>query len=129
MSLLLSLMVWQLASGRARALKLAEDMTSELRESGEQLKGSPAHGAYRQLGNGPRERYADPVGRDRPNLRDRCCFFCSATYETFLNIMHPEDRARVDSAYMESVNERLPFNIEYRLLFRRRENQVRPSEG
>ena len=38
MSLLLSLMVWQLASGRARALKLAQDMTSELRKSGEQLK-------------------------------------------------------------------------------------------
>ena len=37
MSMLLALMVWQLASGRSRALKLAERMTSELQQSRKQL--------------------------------------------------------------------------------------------
>ena len=36
--LLLSMLVWQLASGRAQAVKWAEDMTSELRKNEKQLK-------------------------------------------------------------------------------------------
>ncbi len=39
-----------------------------------------------------------------------------ATYESFLNNIHPEDRDDVDHAYSESVKNRHPFNIVHRLL-------------
>ncbi|ELS32582.1 MULTISPECIES: GAF domain-containing protein [Pseudanabaena] len=40
----------------------------------------------------------------------------SASYETFLNTVHPEDREMVDRAYQQSVSDRLPYNIVHRLL-------------
>ena len=39
-----------------------------------------------------------------------------ATYETFLNAVHPDDRAAVNRAYTESLNNREPYEIEHRLL-------------
>jgi len=41
----------------------------------------------------------------------------SASYETFLNAIHPEDRILVDRAYAASVKNRIPYSIEHRLLF------------
>ncbi len=38
------------------------------------------------------------------------------TYETFLNIVHPEDRDRVNHAFTQSVKNRSPYDIEHRLL-------------
>ncbi len=39
-----------------------------------------------------------------------------ASYEAFLAVVHPQDRARVDAAYRESVEGRTPYHIEHRLL-------------
>jgi len=40
-----------------------------------------------------------------------------ASYEAFLETVHPDDREPVDSAYMRSLETRQPYSIEYRLLF------------
>ena len=116
MSLLLSLLVWQLASGRARALKLAQDMTSELRESGEQLKEAQrmAHiGSWELDIANDTLTWSDEIYRIFEI--DPASF--GASYEAFLNVIHPEDRSLVDSAYTESVDEHMPYSIEHRLLF------------
>ncbi|MGZ8174938.1 MULTISPECIES: PAS domain S-box protein [Methylobacter] len=39
-----------------------------------------------------------------------------ASYEAFLNAVHPDDRAAVDRAYTESLTNREPYEIEHRLL-------------
>ncbi|MHB1402588.1 MAG: EAL domain-containing protein [Thiobacillus sp.] len=39
-----------------------------------------------------------------------------ATYESFLNAIHPEDRERVNQAYIDSVAARTPYDIAHRLL-------------
>ncbi|MFC1829194.1 sigma 54-interacting transcriptional regulator [Thermodesulfobacteriota bacterium] len=41
-----------------------------------------------------------------------------ATYEAFLEMVHPEDRNFVDNAYTESVKNRTGYNIVHRLLLR-----------
>ncbi len=46
---------------------------------------------------------------------DYCKF--GASYETFLNATHPEDREMVNRAYTESVQSRTPYIIEHRLQF------------
>lgn len=40
-----------------------------------------------------------------------------ASYEAFLNIVHPDDRAMVDKVYTDSVKNRTPYIIVHRLLF------------
>jgi diguanylate cyclase (GGDEF)-like protein/PAS domain S-box-containing protein len=40
-----------------------------------------------------------------------------ASYEAFLNAIHPEDRERVNRAYSESVKNHTPYSTEHRLLF------------
>ncbi|HEY6095404.1 MAG TPA: PAS domain S-box protein [Gallionellaceae bacterium] len=40
----------------------------------------------------------------------------NATYEAFLNIVHPDDRERVNQAYVDSVAYRTPYHFEHRLL-------------
>lgn len=40
-----------------------------------------------------------------------------ASYEAFLDRIHPDDRAAVDAAYTNSVRNRTPYSIEHRLLF------------
>jgi len=116
MSLVLSLMVWQLASGRARALKLAQDITSELRKSGEQLKEAQrmAH-----IGSWELDMASNSVTWSDEIYRileiDPAVF--GASREAFLNLVHPEDRLVVDNAYAESTESQTPYSIEYRLLF------------
>lgn len=41
-----------------------------------------------------------------------------ATYEAFLNNIHPDDREMVNQAYTESVRNKNPYNIVHRLLLR-----------
>lgn len=41
-----------------------------------------------------------------------------ATYEAFLDNIHPDDREMVNQAYTESVNSRVPYNIVHRLLLK-----------
>ena len=38
------------------------------------------------------------------------------SYEGFLNIIHPEDRGRVDEAYKNSLKDGQPYEVEHRLL-------------
>lgn len=40
-----------------------------------------------------------------------------ASYEAFLALIHPDDRNRVNDAYAESLKNRVPYEIEHRLLF------------
>ena len=40
-----------------------------------------------------------------------------ASYEAFLELIHPEDRQEVNCAYTESLKQRRPYNIVHRLLF------------
>jgi PAS domain S-box-containing protein len=40
-----------------------------------------------------------------------------ATYEAFLATIHPSDREKVNAAYRESVERRIPYEIRHRLLF------------
>lgn len=39
-----------------------------------------------------------------------------ASYEAFLDAVHPDDRARVNKAYTDSVNNKTPYSIVHRLL-------------
>jgi PAS domain S-box-containing protein len=39
----------------------------------------------------------------------------SASYETFLNLVHPDDRAEVNKAYQQHLKERHPYDIVHRL--------------
>lgn len=41
----------------------------------------------------------------------------SASYESFLNAIHPEDRQRVDQAYARSVEQHTPYEVTHRLQF------------
>ncbi|TNF28382.1 MAG: PAS domain S-box protein [Deltaproteobacteria bacterium] len=41
-----------------------------------------------------------------------------ASYEAFINAVHPEDRARVDAAYQRSLQTREPYSVDHRLLLR-----------
>lgn len=40
-----------------------------------------------------------------------------ASYEAFLNAIHPDDREQVNAAYSESLETHQPYRIEHRLLF------------
>ncbi|MDX8388229.1 MAG: response regulator, partial [Ghiorsea sp.] len=40
-----------------------------------------------------------------------------ATYEAFLDAIHPDDRERVNTAYTQSLINKKPYEIEHRLLF------------
>jgi len=42
----------------------------------------------------------------------------TASYEAFLEYVHPDDRASVDQAYHESIEHKKPFEIEHRLLMK-----------
>ncbi len=41
----------------------------------------------------------------------------AASYETFLDAIHPDDRARVNQAYQDSLATRMPYEIVHRLSF------------
>ncbi|HEU0282608.1 MAG TPA: PAS domain S-box protein, partial [Gallionella sp.] len=41
----------------------------------------------------------------------------SPSYENFLNVIHPDDRDKVNQAYTQSLENRRPYDIEHRLLF------------
>ncbi|BBI99706.1 hypothetical protein FGKAn22_13990 [Ferrigenium kumadai] len=45
---------------------------------------------------------------------DQQCF--GASYEAFLNIVHPDDREMVNQAYTESIQNRTPYMVVHRLL-------------
>ena len=45
-----------------------------------------------------------------------CSNECNATYENFINIIHPDDQERVRQAYTDSVKNKTHYNINYRLI-------------
>lgn len=115
-SFLVSLMVWQLASGRTRALKLAQDMTRELSEREYQLKDAQrmAHiGSWELDIPSNTVRWSDEMYR----IFEIDPVSVGASYEAVMNVVHPEDRALLDNAYNDSVKTRTPYDIEHRLLF------------
>lgn len=114
-SMLLSLVVWQLAVGRARALRLAQDITSELRHSEEQLRQAQrvAHlGSWEEDLTSHRLIWSDEMYRIFE--RDPASF--QPSYEAVLDAIHPDDRTLVESAFRESVANRTPWSVEHRLL-------------
>lgn len=114
-SMLLSLVVWQLAVGRARALRLAQDITSELRHSEEQLRQAQrvAHlGSWEEYLTSHRLIWSDEMYRIFE--RDPASF--QPSYEAVLDAIHPDDRTLVESAFRESVANRTPWSVEHRLL-------------
>ena len=116
MSLLLALMVWLLASGRSRALKLAQLMTSELRKSRRQLieaQRLAKTGSWSLDIESNTFSWSDEISRifEIAPVAD-----FDLSYDAFLNVIHPEDRARVDETFKESIESHKPYNIEHRLL-------------
>ncbi|MFC1536516.1 diguanylate cyclase [Pseudomonadota bacterium] len=41
-----------------------------------------------------------------------------ASYEAFLAVIHPDDREKVNKAYLNSLEDKLPYDIEHRLLMK-----------
>ncbi len=114
-SVLLALVVWQLASGRARALKLAQDITGELRQSEEQLREAQrvAHlGSWEENLVSHHLVWSDEMYHIFE--RDPASF--QPSYPAVLDAIHPDDRALVDNAFRESVARRSPWSVEHRLL-------------
>ena len=41
-----------------------------------------------------------------------------ASYDAFLEVIHPEDRARVNEAYSDSLKNKVPYEIEHRIIMK-----------
>lgn len=116
MSLLLALMVWQLASGRSRALKLAQQMTSELQRSRALLIDAQRiakTGSWSLDIASNTLSWSDEISRifEIAPVAD-----LDLSYDVFLNVIHPEDRSLVDETFRESMESHEPYSIEHRLL-------------
>ena len=120
-SVLLFILVSFLIFRRERAEELAQKMTEEIRMNEEKLRLSEA-----RLNEGQRIAklgsweldiltgeliWSDEIFR----LFEMGKSQFSATYDGFLNAVHPEDREAVDRAYNESLANRLPYEIIHRL--------------
>jgi len=114
-SLLLFLVAWLLVSGRARALSLAENMNRDLRASEARLLEAQR---IAQIGNwnlelvGGKLTWSDEIFRIFE--LDSSAF--GASYEAFLNAIHPEDRESVNRVYTASVASHTPYEITHRLM-------------
>jgi PAS domain S-box-containing protein len=51
------------------------------------------------------------------------------TYASFLNCLHPDDRARVDQAVQQALREHQPFSYEYRAILPKGEVRLQRVEG
>lgn len=114
-SVLLSLVVWQLASGRARALKLAQDITSELRHSESQLNEAQR---VARLGSWEEDLTSHHLiwSEEMYRIFERDPASFQPSYAAALEAIHPDDRSKVDNAFKESVANRTPWSVEHRLL-------------
>jgi diguanylate cyclase (GGDEF)-like protein/PAS domain S-box-containing protein len=115
MMLLLSMLVWQLASGRAQAVKWAQDMTSELRKSEEQLKQAQS---IAHVGSWERDFASGSVvcSDEMYRVLELDPARHSLTIDTLMKCVHPDDLAHVSKALSESTHRRA-YSLEYRLLF------------
>lgn len=114
-SVLLTLIIWLLVTGRERALSLAEKMNRDLLDSEKRLLEAQR---IAQIGNwnldlvGGKLTWSDEIFRIFEI--DPSTF--GASYEAFLSAIHPEDRERVNRAYTDSVANHTPYEITHRLL-------------
>lgn len=114
-TLLLALMVWQLASGRERALELAHNMTREMKQKQQQLVEAQriAHiGSWeRDLRHGGLM-WSDELYRILaldPKAAD-------PAHTQLLSRVHPDDLGMVTEAYQRLEQDGTPFHLEHRLL-------------
>ncbi|MET0357068.1 MAG: CHASE domain-containing protein [Cellvibrio sp.] len=122
-SFLLCVMFYVLASQRQRALLIAEEMTADVREKNLQLKNN-------------QERFelaleSSLMGIWSLNLSDKhvqwdasmCALFGLAnghalsTYESFLSLVHTEDRQRVFEEIARAIEGREGYDTEYRIVW------------
>lgn len=110
-----------LISRRDHAERLALAMTEEIRRNELRLQQSEARltEAQRtaQIGNWELDHASGQLLWSDEIFRlfeiDRARF--AASYEGFLGVVHPEDRAAVDAAYADSLRTREPYDITHRL--------------
>lgn len=112
LSLLLSLLTWQLVNGRSRALALAEAMTSELRES---------ENRFRSLANSaPVMIWLSDTGKRHFWFNKVWLDFTGHNIEqdrgdSWTKGLHPDDLLTYQERYRGYFDRHLPFSLEYRL--------------
>ncbi|MBS1170470.1 MAG: hypothetical protein H6R01_1388 [Burkholderiaceae bacterium] len=120
LSILLSMLTWLLASGRARAISLASKLTRNLRESETRFR-LMADAAPAMIWTGDSERQLLWVNRAA------CEFVGADSIEAFRrawkNGIFPADRMEYEALRKASQQQRAPFRTEYRA--RRRDGQYR----
>ena len=120
-SVLLFLMVTFLVSRREQAERIARAMTAEMRHNQERLRINE-----QRLNEAQRTAQVGSWELDLVNGQlhwtdeifrlfeiDQARF--PATYEGFLNAIHPDDRDAVNQAYTDSLKTRQPYEIKHRL--------------
>ncbi len=114
-TLLLALMVWQLASGRERAVKIAHNMTREMKQKQQQLVEAQriAHiGSWeRDLRTGTLV-WSDELYRILA-LDPQAA---GSVHTQLLRWVHPDDRRMVAEACQQLEQDGTPFFLEHRLL-------------
>lgn len=113
-SLLLTLLTWLLVKGRARALKAAARMNKRLIASEARMNDAQriSHLGSWELDIVTGELlWSDEIFQ----LFEIDKSWFHATYEGFLNAIHPEDREAVNLAYTNSLKNRQPYEITHRL--------------
>jgi len=123
-SVMLWLFVALINARREQAEALASEMTAEIRRSERQLKANETrlNEAQRTASVGSWEldlasrqlHWSDEIFR----LFEIDKNTCPATYEAFLETIHPEDREAVNRAYAGSLENRQPYEIRHRLLMK-----------
>jgi PAS domain S-box-containing protein len=113
---------WLLADGGVGGIVIFTEDITERRQAQEALQQSQARLLEAQqlarLGNWELDLETDTLTWSDEIFRifeiDKARF--PATYEAFLDAVHPEDREAVDSAYRQSVESGEPYDITHRLL-------------
>ncbi|MEQ1659422.1 MAG: CHASE domain-containing protein, partial [Hylemonella sp.] len=120
-SVMLFVLIAFLSARRAQAEALARAMTAEIRRNEEGLRQNEArlNEAQRtaQVGSWELDLSTGQLHWSNEIFRlfeiDKARF--PATYEGFLNAIHPDDREAVNQAYTESLEKRQPYEITHRL--------------